>query len=463
MNDTALFDATTYTQRRQQLKQQLGEGLVVLLGNEEASMNYKDNWYPFYQDSTFRYYFGLLQADLTGIINIDTGEEIIFGPQQTIDDVIWTGPLPSLAALAEQVGVRKVLPTEKIADHLQGAKKLHYLPPYRPEHELKLKTWTEKKVLEPSLPLIQAIVAQRSIKSEVEIQELEKAVTYTSRMHRSVMQIAREGMTEYEVAAEAMRFAESTNNQFSFPIICTTQGQILHNHFRGNTLHQGDMLLVDAGIQTPAGYAGDMTRTIPVGPTFTERQRELYQVVLDTHEAAMAALKPGVLYKDIHLLACRKLTDGLKQVGLMRGDTEEAVQAGAHTMFFQCGLGHMLGMDVHDMENLGEQYVGYTPELRKSTEFGLKSLRLGRALEPGFVLTVEPGIYIIPELIDMRRNDKVAQQFINFNLLDNYRDFGGIRIEDDLLITENGSRILGEPLPKTIGEVEAIRQQALKL
>ncbi|HEY4651030.1 MAG TPA: Xaa-Pro aminopeptidase, partial [Pontibacter sp.] len=314
-----MFEATTYIQRRQQLKQQLGEGLILLLGNEEASMNYKDNWYPFYQDSTFRYYFGVDLSGLTGIINIDTGEEVIFGPEQSIDDVIWMGPLPSLAALAEQVGVHKVLPTEKIADYLKGAAKLHYLPPYRPEHELKLQAWTGKATPEPSLNLVQAVVAQRSIKSAAEIAEIEKAITYTSRMHRNVMQFAREGMKEYEVAAEAMRYAESVNSQFSFPIICTTKGQILHNHYRGHTLQQGDMLLVDAGIQTAAGYAGDMTRTIPVGPTFTARQRELYQVVLDAHETAMAALKPGVLYKDIHLLACRTLTDGLKQVGLMRG------------------------------------------------------------------------------------------------------------------------------------------------
>ncbi|MDX5422266.1 MAG: aminopeptidase P family protein [Hymenobacteraceae bacterium] len=456
-----MFDAKTYTQRRQQLKQQIGSGLILLLGNDEAGMNFTDNWYPFYQDSTFRYYFGLNLAGLTGIIDIDRNEVILFGSEQSIDDVVWTGPLPSLAALAEQVGVSKVLPTEKIADYLKGVSNIHYLPPYRPEHALKLQTWTGETTLVPSLPLIQAVVAQRSIKSDAEVAEIERAVTFTSRMHRSVMQFAREGMKEHEVASEAVRYAEATGNQLSFPVICTTNGQILHNHYRGNTLGAGDMLLFDGGIQTAAGYAGDMTRTFPVSGTFSERQRELYQVVLDAHETAMAALKPGMLFKDVHLLACRKLTDGLKQVGLMQGDTEEAVQAGAHTMFFQCGLGHMMGMDVHDMENLGEQYVGYTPEMRKSTEFGLKSLRLGRALEPGFVVTVEPGIYIIPELIDMRRNDKVAQRFINFELLDSYRDFGGIRIEDDLLITEGDSRILGEPLERALADVEAVRQQAL--
>lgn len=456
-----MFDATAYTQRRQQLKQQIGSGLILLLGNDEAGMNFADNWYPFYQDSTFRYYFGLDLAGLTGVIDVDRDEVILFGPEQSIDDVVWTGPLPSLSSLAEQVGVSKVLPTKKIADYLQGVANIHYLPPYRPEHELKLYTWTGKATLEPSVKLIEAVVAQRSVKSEAEVAEIEKAVTYTSRMHRSVMQFAREGMKEHEVASEAVRYAEASGNQLSFPLICTTQGQILHNHYRGNTLQAGDMLLFDGGIQTAAGYAGDMTRTFPVSGTFSEKQRELYQVVLDAHEAAMAALKPGMLFKDIHLLACRKLTDGLKQIGLMRGDTEEAVRAGAHTMFFQCGLGHMMGMDVHDMENLGEQYVGYTPEMRKSTKFGLKSLRLGRALEPGFVVTVEPGIYIIPELIDMRRNDKVAQQFINFELLNSYRDFGGIRIEDDLLITNNGSRLLGEPLERAVSDVEAIRQQAL--
>ncbi len=460
-----MFDAQTYAQRRQQLKQQLGSGLILLLGNEESSMNFKDNWYSFRQDSTFRYYFGLNQPGLTALIDLDKDEEIIIGQEQSIDDVIWTGPLPSLAALAEQVGVKKTLSPQKLSSYIAAAGELHYLPPYRPEHVLKLQAWTGKNPEQiangSSTALIKAVVAQRSVKSAEEVNELQKAVTLTSRMHLNAMRFAREGMKEYEVAAEAIRTAEASGSQLSFPLICTTQGQILHNHYHGNTLKKDDLMLFDGGILTEAGYAGDMTRTFPVAPTFSQQQRELYQVALNAHESAMAALKPGVLFKDIHLRAARELVDGLKQVGLMKGDSEEAVQAGAHTMFFQTGLGHQMGMDVHDMENLGEEYVGYTPDLPKSKEFGLKSLRLGRKLEPGFVVTVEPGIYIIPELIDMRRSDKTAQQFINFDLLDAYRGFGGIRIEDDLLITENGSEILGEPLPRSVEDVEKVRQQKL--
>lgn len=459
-----MFDAQTYAERRRKLKQQLDGGLILLLGNEESSMNFKDNWYPFRQDSTFRYYFGLNHPGLTGLIDLDKDEEIIFAKEQGIDDVIWTGPLPSLAAQAEQVGVQKVLPPEQLASYIKG-KKLHYLPPYRPEHVLKLQAWTGKSpeqiAKEHSPMLIMAVVAQRSIKSAAEVEELQKAVTLTSRMHLNAMKFAREGMKEYEVVAEAIRTAEASGSQLSFPLICTTQGQVLHNHYYGNTLHKDDLLLFDGGILTAEGYAGDMTRTYPVAPRFSQRQRELYEVALNAHESAMAALKPGVLFKDIHLQAAKAIVDGLKAVGLMKGDSEEAVQAGAHTMFFQTGLGHQMGMDVHDMENLGEEYVGYTPDLPKSKEFGLKSLRLGRKLEPGFVVTVEPGIYIIPALIDMRRNDKIAQQFINFELLDTYRDFGGIRIEDDLLITESGSRILGEPLPRSVAAVEEVRQQHL--
>lgn len=458
-----MFDAQTYAQRRRQLKQQLGSGLILLLGNEESSMNFKHNWYPFRQDSTFRYYFGLNQPGLTGLIDLDKDEDLIFGQEQSIDDVIWTGPLPSLAELAGQVGVQKVMPPEKLQGYIAGGQQLHFLPPYRPEHLLKLQSWTGRKPeqleKEPSVALIKAVVAQRSIKSDAEVEEMEKAVTLTSRMHLNAMKFAREGMKEYEVAAEAVRTAEASGSQLSFPLICTTQGQVLHNHYYGNTLRKDDLLLFDGGILTAEGYAGDMTRTYPVAPTFSQRQRELYEVALNAHESAMASLKPGVLFKDIHLKAARELVEGLKGVGLMKGDSEEAVQAGAHTMFFQTGLGHHMGMDVHDMENLGEEYVGYTPELPKSKEFGLKSLRLGKKLEAGFVVTVEPGIYIIPELIDMRRGDKTAQQFINFELLDTYRDFGGIRIEDDLLITENGSKILGEPLPRSVEEVEKIRQQ----
>ncbi|OUJ70568.1 aminopeptidase P family protein [Hymenobacter crusticola] len=459
------FDQQVYQQRRQQLCRTVASGLILLLGNEEAGMNYRDNWYHFRQDSSFAYYFGLQLPSLVAMLDVDSGEELLFAPQPSLDDIIWTGPLPSIQSLAEQVGVQKVLPLDQVASYLAAKTRVHYLPPYRPEHTLKLAAWLEtapgQVAAGASASLITAIVAQRSIKSPAEVQELHQAATYSAQMQLAVMQHARSGMREYEVAAEALRTAQALGCQLSYPLILTIQGQVLHNHFLGNTLRPGDLLLFDGGVETPRYYAGDLTRTFPVSATFTTRQRELYQVVLNAQTAAISALRPGVRFLDVHLLACRELVVGLTEVGLMRGNADEAVQAGAHTLFFQCGLGHMMGLDVHDMENLGEAYVGYTPDLPKSTAFGLKSLRLGRTLEAGFVVTVEPGIYIIPELIEQKRQEPTFQRFVNFDLLDTYRDFGGIRIEDDFVLTSQGSTLLGEPLAKTLSEVEAIRQHAL--
>ncbi|RYU78531.1 aminopeptidase P family protein [Hymenobacter persicinus] len=460
-----MFAQTTYRQRRQQLCQRLGHGLIVLLGNDESGMNFRDNWYHFRQDSSFSYYFGLNLPSLVAVLDADSGEEILFAPEQSLDDIIWTGPLPSMEEQAEQVGVRTVRPLEQAGAYLASKSTVHYLPPYRPEHVLKLAAWTEKAPAQvaagASVALIEAVVAQRAVKSAEEVQELHAAATGSARMQLAALHQARAGMREFEVAAEALRSAQSQGLQLSYPLILTTQGQVLHNHYLGNTLQAGDLLLFDGGVETARYYAGDLTRTFPVSATFSARQRELYQVVLDAQLAAIAALRPGVRFLDVHLLACQKLVEGLIQVGLMRGNAEEAVRAGAHTMFFQCGLGHMLGLDVHDMESLGETYVGYTRELRKSTAFGLKSLRLGRELQAGFAVTIEPGIYIIPELIDQKRGDATFQRFINFERLDTYRDFGGIRIEDDFIITEHGSQLLGEPLAKTVAEIEAIRGQAL--
>ena len=307
------------------------------------------------------------------------------------------------------------------------------------------------------MSLIKSVIAQRNIKTEEELVELEKAVSLTAKMHIAAMQFTKPGMKESEIAGHIQSIAVAEEGNLSFPIILTKDGQTLHNHYHGNILKKGDMVLCDAGAETSMGYAGDMTRTFPVAEKFNERQRELYEIVLNAHNTAIKELKPGVQYRDIHLLACTALVQGLNEVGLMKGNPDEAVAAGAHTMFFQCGLGHMMGMDVHDMENLGEKYVGYTENLEKSTEFGLKSLRLGRALEEGFVLTVEPGIYIIPELIDLWSSENKHSEFLNYDMLEAYRKFGGIRIEEDFVITAEGSRLLGNPVPKNIVEVEALR------
>jgi len=458
-----MFSAPTYIERRKLLKEKVGSGIIVLLGNDESSINFKDNWYHYRQDSSFLYFFGISLPGLTGLINCDTGEEIIFGDELTIDHIVWTGPQPTIKQLAQKCGVNTTSPTRKITESLNGL--VHYIPPYRTDNQLKLSEWLGSPMnmisTGASVELIQAIVSLRSYKSAEEIVEIEKAVNITAAMHLGAMQYTKEGMVEAEVVGKIQHLATSGGGYLSFPVIFSKDGQILHNHYHGNRIKDGDMVLCDTGAETDMGYAGDMTRTFPVGSQFTQRQRELYQITLNAHEAAIAALKPGVKYRDVHLLACRTLVEGLSDVGLMKGDIDEALDARAHTMFFQCGLGHMMGLDVHDMEDLGEQYVGYCEP--KSAEFGLKSLRLGKELEKDFVITVEPGIYIIPALIDMWKAENKCTDFINYEILETYKDFGGIRIEEDFVITDDGSRLLGTPVAKTIQDIERVRTESLNL
>ncbi|MGN6638563.1 MAG: M24 family metallopeptidase, partial [Mucilaginibacter sp.] len=341
-------------------------------------------------------------------------------------------------------------------------RKVHILPPYRPENKMKLAEWLNKGLTDVadfvSRKLVKAVIAQRVIKTPLEVAEMEKAVNISIDMMVAVIKNTRPGIKEYELVAKAHEVAIANNSRLGYPAIITTHGQTLHTHYYGNTLQEGRMVLSDIGAENAMHYGGDLTRTFPVGRSFTEKQKELYQVVLNSMDHAISMLKPGTRYKDIHLAACQKLAEGLKHAGLMKGDPAEAVAAGAHAMFFQCGLGHMLGMDTHDMEDLGEQNVGYTETLKKETSiFGLKSLRLGRELEAGFVLTVEPGIYIIPELIDRWQAERKFTDFINYDVLNTYRDFGGIRIEDNFLITDNGYQLLGKYLPKSIKEIEGLK------
>ncbi len=462
-----LFDKQVYTDRRQVLKQNIGhDGLVLLLGNEDSSMNYKDNTYLFRQDSSFLYYFGLDTHGLAAVIDTDTGEEVIFGNELTIDDIVWTGTLPTVSEMAGMVGVTQTRPYDQVTHYIHKAmtsgRKVHILPPYRPENKIKLAAWLNTSIEDiaryVSVKLIKAVISQRVIKTPLEIAEMEKAVSISVDMEMAVIRHTRPGIKEYELVAKAHEVAIANNAHLGYPAIITTYGQTLHTHYYGNTLQEGRMVLSDIGAENDMHYGGDLTRTFPVGKSFTSRQAELYEVVLASMDHAISLLKPGTRYKDIHLAACQKLVEGLTQAGIMKGDAAEAVEAGAHTMFFQCGLGHMLGMDTHDMEDLGEQYVGYTDNLKKETSiFGLKSLRLGRELEAGFVLTVEPGIYIIPELIDRWEAEKKYADFINYDVLNTYRDFGGIRIEDNFLITDTGSQLLGKYLPKTLKEIEGLK------
>ncbi len=462
MGGSIAFDREVYIKRRNVLKKNFGKGKILLLGNVNSSMNFKDNHYPFKQDSTFLYYFGIDQPGLMAIIDVDKDREIIFGDELSIDDIIWTGPLPTLQSLAEQVGVQKVKSTSTIIKYVGDG--IHFLPPYRPEHSILLSRLLGKKLHKvtkrASVKLIMAISQQREIKSEEEIVELNKAVTITNKMHLTVMESARIGMHEHELVGIAEKVARDHNVSLSFPPIMTTQGEVLHNHYYGNTLKPGDLLLFDGGCESISQYAGDITRTYPVDSVFSDRQRALYEIVYDAHQLAESVANPGTKFLDVHNAAAAKIVEGLIDIGLMKGDPEEAIINGAHTMFFQCGLGHMLGLDVHDMENFGEEYIGYTKDIIKRSDFGYKSLRLGKELKEGFVITIEPGIYIIPELIDMRREQRMYLDYINYDELDKWRNFGGIRLEDDFVITSNGAQLLGDDLPRMISEVENIRSKA---
>jgi len=459
-----MFETKIYVQRRDRLKKKMAGGLLLFPGNGESPMNFADNTYHFRQDSSFLYFFGLDQPNLAALIDLDENREIIFGDELTIDDIVWMGTQPRLHARAERVGVARAEPTAKLAEYVSGAKAqnraIHYLPPYRADTRIFLAELLDLKLAEvqprASLDFIKAVIALRNIKQEEEIAEIEKAVTTSVRMHRRAMTMAAPGLTEAEIAAAVHEVALAAGGDLAFPIIATINGQILHNHYHGNVLKKGGLFLLDAGAETALHYGGDLSSTVPVDKTFTTRQKEIYRIAFDAHQTAASMLRPGIRFKEIHLAACRVIASGLRDLGLMTGDVDEAVAAGAHATFFPCGTGHMMGLDIHDMESLGEVYVGWDGET-KSTQFGLKSLRLGRELVPGFVLTIEPGIYFIPELMDLWQKQGKFTSFINYQKLQAYRDFGGLRNEENFLISADGCRRLGEPLPKTIEAVEGMR------
>lgn len=462
-----MFSKETYISRRQQLCNDVDKGIILLLGNPESPMNYPDNTYHYRQDSTFLYFSGISHPDLAMIIDVENGETTIYGDDYTIDHIVWMGDQPTIKERAERSGIENSQPLNVIAGVLQKAistgRTIHFLPVYRGENKIQLFEWLNinpNEVKEKSsLELVKAIIKQRNYKSAEEVEEIEKAVNITVDMHLAAMRYARPGLYESQVAAKVEEIALAHDGFISFPVIATINGQTLHNHYHGNKINEGQMFLLDAGAETPIGYAGDMSSTFPVGKAFSSRQKEIYQVALDSHEKAVSMLHPGVPYKEVYFESAKTIMHGMKALGFVKGDVDEAVAAGAHAMFFPCGLGHMMGLDVHDMEDLGEQFVGYDNE-PKSTQFGLKSLRLARRLEPGFVLTIEPGIYFIPQLIDLWKAEKRFAGFLNYDMLEKYKDFGGIRNEEDFLITENGARLLGKPLPKAIEEVEYERRNA---
>jgi Xaa-Pro aminopeptidase len=462
-----MFSRDTYLQRRQRLRQQIGYGVILLPGNQDCPMNYADNPYPFRQDSTFLYFFSVDKPGLVALIDVDDGTETIFGDDPTIDDIVWTGPQESLREMCLRAGVSKTRPSSELGPivekaHRQG-RTIHFLPQYRSENTVKIGRLLG---IEParvqdrvSEPLIRAVAAQRSIKSPEEVEQIEAALEITREMHIAAMQHARPGIYERDIAGIMEGIAVSKGVRPAFPTIFSIHGETLHNLSHDNLMKEGDIVVNDSGAESSLHYASDITRTIPVVGRLSQQQREIYQIVLKAQEAAIAVIKPGVQFRQVHRLACISLASGLKDLGLIKTSPEEAVQAGAHTLFFQCGLGHMLGLDTHDMEALGEDYVGYTDQIKRRMEFGWQWLRLAKALEPGYVVTVEPGIYFIPELIDRWNAQRKLSDFIDYRKVEKYRGFGGIRIEDDVLVTDNGCRILGPKIPKHIDEIEAITSQ----
>ncbi|TVR37914.1 MAG: aminopeptidase P family protein [Bacteroidia bacterium] len=458
-----MFDKTTYTTRREKLKTLLQDGIVLLPGNVDVPMNYKSNTYRFRQDSNFLYFFGLDQQGLAAIIDLDDGSETIFGDDASLDDIIWMGPQPSLKSRAEAVGVAHAESLSQLSDRVADAhakgRKIHFLPPYRAENMLLLEELLDIKPAEQkgkaSVELIKAIVQLRSVKEPAEIIEIEKAMDVAWLMHNTAMKMARPGVYEHEIAGVVEGIALSGNGMLSFPLILSVHGETLHNHSHDNKLEGGQLLLMDGGAETAMHYATDHTRTMPVSGRFSPRQKDIYEIVFKAQVEAINAIRPGVTFKSIHMLAAEHLAGGLKELGLMKGDVKSAVEQGAHALFMPHGLGHMMGLDVHDMEDLGEDYVGYDDEVKRSEQFGTAFLRLGRKLQQGFVLTVEPGIYFIPALFEKWQQEKKFADFINYDKVKEYIGFGGIRIEDDILVTKEGYRVLGKPIPKTVADVEA--------
>lgn len=458
-----LFSKETYVARRKKLRELVGNGLILLFGNNDSPVNYPANAYKFRQDSSFLYFFGQKRDGLVGVIDADTGKETLVGNEIDIDDIVWYGSVHSVKAMAEECGADEAVPMAQLANMVEQAvrngRKVHFLPPYRHDTQIQimdlLGIHPSQQRESASLPLIQAVIKLRSIKSEEEIEELERAAAIGYRMHTTAMRLCRPGMTEQYIGGVLDGIAASYGCLVSFQSIVSMHGEILHGYPSPRKLEAGRLLLVDAGAETNDNYCSDNTRTTPISGKFTERQKNVYNIVAECHDLALKHARPGVRWWDVHMDVCSLMTDRLKELGLMKGDTAEAVHAGAHALFLPHGLGHMMGMDVHDMEGLGQTYVGFDEETRPSSQFGTNALRFGRRLEAGHVVTDEPGIYFIPDLIDDWQSKGTNAEFLNFDRINEYRDFGGIRIEDDVLITPDGCRFLGkERIPYRTEDVE---------
>ena len=459
-----LFSKQTYINRRETLRKKMGSGLILIMGNNDSPMNYPSNVYKFRQDSCFLYYFGLHREGLAGVIDADENKEYLIGNDIDVEDIVWFGQVDSVADLATQCGVGNSAPMNQLQILVNKAKeqgrKIHYLPPYRHDIQIQLMDLLGIHPCQQrdnaSVELIKAVVSQRAVKTAEEIAEIEKACAIGYEMHTTAMRLCQPGITEQHIAGVISGIASSKGCITSFPSILSMHGEIIHGYPSPRPLEAGRLMLCDAGAETNENYCSDHTRTTPISGTFTQRQRDIYSIVEECHDYALSIAAPGIKWWDVHFGVARLMTERLKELGLMKGDTDEAVRNGAHAMFMPHGLGHMMGMDVHDMEGLGQTYVGFDEEVQPNLEqFGTNFLRCGRRLQEGWVMTDEPGIYFIPALIDEWRAKGINKDFLNFDKLETYKDFGGIRLEDDILVTKEGCRFLGDKLiPYHINDVE---------
>jgi Xaa-Pro aminopeptidase len=459
-----MFKSEVYIKRREELHKKLKTGIALFISNLEAPMNYPDNTYHFRQDSDFLYFFGIDLPGFVGLMDFDSGKDRIFGNDYDMDDIIWMGPQPTVRELALKCGISDTALMSKLMDAIKDVqlkkRKIHFLPPYRGETKMKLGVLLKENPCQmktlASVDLIKAVISMRSIKEKVEIDEIEKAEDIAYEMHVTAMRMCKQGVREQDIFGAIEGIALAKGGGTSFPIILSINGQTLHNHSHGNILTKGKMMVCDAGAETNLHYASDITRTTPVGGKFNDKQKDIYEIVLKANTEAIKATKPGMSNRDLHFMACKIITTEMKNLGLMKGDVDEAVNAGAHALFMPHGLGHMMGLDVHDMEALGENFIGYNDAVKRSEQFGTAFLRFALPYKPGHVFTVEPGCYFIPELIEKWKGEGKFKEFINYNRIDAYMSIGGIRIEDNVLITEKGHKVLGKPIPKTVKEIESI-------
>ena len=463
-----MFKSTVYSKRRRVLADKLGSGILLFIGNDESHILVRDTVHKFRQNSNFLYYWGLNEPGLAALIDIENDKEILFGHDLTTEEIVWEGEQPKLADKAKKVGVAETADIStlksKLLNFRKGEKQIQYLPQHLNNNIIKISDLLNIPVDivrdKHSVDLIKAVINQRSIKSKEEISEIEKALKISHIIHTTAMQKTKVGKYELQIVKHMEKILISKGSRWAYLPIFTIQGERLHNHYYGNKMQKGDLVINDTGAESPNRlYSSDITRTFPVSGKFTKKQREIYEIVLKSQLVAINAIKPGVKYLDIHLSVAKIIAEGLNKLGIMKGDIDRAVEDGAHALFFPHGLGHMMGLDVHDMEDLGEDYIGYDDNLNRSNQFGLAYLRFAKELQTGYVITVEPGIYFIPQLIKQWQNENKFEKFINYGKVNEYLDFGGVRIEDNVLVTKIGHKVLGESIPKTVKEIESLMKK----